>query len=119
MTEIVNMDKIAELVRAKGVPCYVEMTGGGVATIYAGESFQGHGWSNTELDTMYPVLAGPGGFNSPEYGFSVGYLHDFYIGPDGDVDEFDTMTTDDDEQTIADAIVAMVPKYSITNNRGE
>lgn len=69
----INMDEIARIVREEhNVRAYVEHTGGGVATIYAGE---------TDADGHYQACAGPGeiGWDSTP---SFGDLNDFYVGPD-------------------------------------
>lgn len=71
MTHELNMDRISKLVEDSGVPCFVEMTGGGVATIYAGEP----------KDDVWPACAGPGTFGY-DSGPSLGDDREFSIGPD-------------------------------------
>jgi hypothetical protein len=51
-----SMSRIAAMVREQGVPCFVDQTGGGTATIYAGCPIP------TEDGPVYPVSAGPGSF---------------------------------------------------------
>ena len=67
------LDAIA---KATNLPAYVEMTGGGVATIYVGER---------DEDDRFLLAIGPGTFNwSDDGGASVFYLGDLYVGPDDD-----------------------------------
>ena len=51
-----SMSRIAAMVRERGIPCFVDQTGGGTATIYAGCP------TPTEDGPVYPVSAGPGSF---------------------------------------------------------
>jgi hypothetical protein len=44
----VNLDTIVELIHRRGIWAYVEQTGGGCATIYAGAQY-----TNREKDTIY------------------------------------------------------------------
>lgn len=76
---VFNMEALADELTALGLPSFVAMTGGGVATIYGGEC-QG--------DT-YELCAGSGTFKHRDYGYSVAYFADFYYGPDGE-EEVDT-----------------------------
>lgn len=78
ISNLVNMDEIARILRdVHGIPAVVAMTGGGVATIYAGATH-----TDEDGDERWSVIAGPGRFADPDVGFSVGYLADFYVGPD-------------------------------------
>lgn len=97
-----NFDRIVSLVTAQGVYAHVAMTGGGVATIFAGATHV-----DTAGDERYAVVAGPGtyGITKP----STGDLAEFYVGPDdeGQSDAFEPLragaTTDED---VARMIVA-------------
>jgi hypothetical protein len=73
-----NMETIVALVKAQGIAAYVEQTGGGVATIYAGDT-------RTEAGTeYYAVAAGPGRFSGPRWSEARGDDEDFCVGPDND-----------------------------------
>jgi hypothetical protein len=54
-----DMRRIVDLVRAQGIPCIVEQTGGGCATIYAGPADERLWADDSEY---YPIAAGPGTF---------------------------------------------------------
>lgn len=73
-----DMDKIVSLVNAQGVAAYVQQTGGGVATIYAGETRTVCGAD------YYAVAAGPGLFSGPGWSNPRADNEDFSIGPDND-----------------------------------
>jgi hypothetical protein len=76
-----SMDELASAIRsALRVPVVVEMTGGGVATMYVGEPM---GDPESDAGARYPVVLGPGTFG---YGVhpSWGNWGDFCIGPDDD-----------------------------------
>jgi hypothetical protein len=98
-----NLDTIVELIHRQGIWAYVEQTGGGCATIYAGAQD-----TNREGDTIYAAIAGPGtcGWG---HGPSIGNTGDFFIGAD---DQGETPTIDCaavgalSEQAVADLIVA-------------
>lgn len=75
----IDMEAVADELRRRGVHSYVEQTGGGVATIYAGPQHEEPGWG-----TRWACLAGPGWFDGPLWTLPVGDLGDFYVGPDDD-----------------------------------
>jgi hypothetical protein len=92
----INLDKIVEILKAQGIPAYVEQTGGGCATIFAGVKFfdPGDGYDR------YPAVAGPGWFEGPDYTearacheeFSIGWddsgeSNSTYIAKEGDTEE--------------------------------
>ena len=68
MMRKVDLNEIAEVVRAAGVPAHVDHSGGGCATVYAGGPGQ-------------RIMAGPGWF---EDGRAVADLSDLSIGPEDD-----------------------------------
>lgn len=86
MSTDLNLDTIAHLLRTEhGVAnAYVEMTGGGVATIFAGPTRE-----EADYGTRYAAVAGPGTFRYD--GPSTGDLIEFAIGADdyGDTDPID------------------------------
>jgi len=100
-----DMDRIADLVSKAGVFAYVEQTGGGCATIYAGTLFK-----DEHDEERYPVAAGPGVFTGPNWTKPRGLVGDFYIGPDDDGETTTVIrcTEHDTEETIAALIVSMV-----------
>lgn len=76
-TEI-NFDRVVEILRTThSVTAYVEQTGGGTATIYAGPTREEEDWG-----TRYAAVAGPGWFAGPGWTEGRGIAEDFYIGPD-------------------------------------
>jgi hypothetical protein len=84
-----------------GIPAYVEHTGGGVATIYAGKP---------DDAGRYAACAGPGTFAHRFYGGAhVGDSADFYVGPDDDGESlFSAIPLDASDDDIADAIARQV-----------
>lgn len=104
------MNRIVELLQAKGVAnAYVEQTGGGCATIYAGPThLDGNG------DERWAVCAGPGWFTNG--GGAFGDRADFYIGPDDDgeapLDELDRPTEDTTDEQVAEMILRQIAKSS-------
>lgn len=76
------LDAVVEAVTRQGIPAYVEMTGGGVATIYAGER------EEVIVDGLrymeHPIAAGPGWFEGPNYTLGTATTDDFYIGRNND-----------------------------------
>jgi hypothetical protein len=97
-----DMEKIVSLVTAQGVAAFVQQTGGGVATIYAGAT-------RAEADAEYfAVVAGPGWFSGPRSSQARGDDEDFRVGPDNDrsaPNDDDTSCRRMDEAAIAAEIV--------------
>lgn len=77
---LLDMDRIAALINEAGLPATVEMTGGGVATIYVGHATR---WSDDEDFDRYPALAGPGTFGWGVM-ISTASIDEFFVGPDDD-----------------------------------
>lgn len=104
-----SMDAVAELVRQAGVACYVEHTGGGCATIFAGQPVENEAevWTN-----RYPVCAGPGVIGRP----ATGWLSDFYVGADDD-DETDACGLADSGVTTVEQVAALIVATAVTNQR--
>lgn len=86
-TNLFDMTRVAELLRTlHGLPsAYVEHTGGGIATIYAGNVH-----TDGEGETRYAALGGPGVYRDRQVDadravtYAEGDLRDFYIGADDD-----------------------------------
>lgn len=76
----ISLDKIvAHLKDTFDIAAYVEQTGGGTATIYAGPTQDEPGWGD-----RYAAVAGPGWFNGPGRTEGTGDSRYFFIGPDDD-----------------------------------
>jgi hypothetical protein len=100
-----NADAIAHFVSQEGVAAYVEQTGGGVATIYAGPTRQ-----EPDYGKRFHTVVGPG-----EYGWgnapSVMSLWELFIGPDdfGQVEGMDAWEMGcRNERDVADLILVHV-----------
>lgn len=117
-----SMDKVAEIVRTKyGIHCEVSMTGGNIATIFAGETHL-----DEEGDERWSAIAGPGSFAWSADEESTGHTDEFFVGSDnnGESAPFDASTIGDEKwrrptteeeialyiyaQTFADNIVAQI-----------
>ncbi len=99
---VVDLDRVAELVRATGVECVIDTPGGGVAVLLAGAPTEEPAWA-----FPWAVQAGPGRFDWDEP--SLASTRDLRVGPDtADPDaavlvrELDAVT----EEQIADLVVA-------------
>ncbi|NMH96565.1 hypothetical protein [Pseudonocardia acidicola] len=84
--EEIDMDRVAQLVRAAGVTCVLDTSGGGCATIWAGPTREEPGYG-----TRSAAIAGPGMFGWGQRP-STASISDFYIGPD-DNGEADAVST--------------------------
>lgn len=94
----VYLERITAAVQAAGFTCYIDMTGGGIFTIRAGEP-----WEEPDGGTRYPVLAGPGYHRKEGY---IGWTGDFYVGPDDDGTSDAVVITDDwTEQMVIEEII--------------
>lgn len=82
MTDI-DMQAIVNQLKERGIDAYVEQTGGGVATIFAGESFEVIEGSG-EPYRRWPAVAGPGWFDGPGWTLPKADGDDFYVGRDDD-----------------------------------
>ena len=79
-SRVIDMSEIAALVQRAGVKCIVEQTGGGVATIFAGEEIE---------PGRYQAAMGPGwfeGHNGNRHINPRAWDTDCYVGPDNDDD---------------------------------
>jgi hypothetical protein len=101
-----SMDDLAAKLQDRGIPAKIEMTGGGVATLYAGELVHAD-----EDNPRYVAIVGPGNYG---YGVepSTGFWDELSIAADDDY------TTDgiywDGERTldaVADFIADHMDKY--------
>lgn len=78
-TGYVSLDRVADLLLKASFAARVDMTGGGVATLYAGDL------DTTDADGFYPgaVACGPGTFDHVEFGESVIHVSEIWVGRDG------------------------------------
>lgn len=74
-----DLDLIVRLLELDfGIKAYVDQTGGGCATLYAGEP-----WEDEEYGRRYPCVAGPGWFeNGRVTERARASRTDFYVGKD-------------------------------------
>lgn len=114
-----DMDKICELLKKRGIPAIVEQTGGGTATIYAGELRKkmvkatpaplGHRSAGSTFEERWQASAGPGWFKGPGWTNGRADTDEFYVGTDDDGEgEYVAATDQWTEATAADAIAAVV-----------
>ncbi len=110
--DYIDMDAIVERVQDAGHFAYVEQTGGGCATIYAGlhrvRSFEGETLYDGEK--RYDAAAGPGWFEGPGWTKGRGSLHDFSVSRD-DFGEYDSITCYDEDGAV-EAILAVIKEQA-------
>ncbi len=98
-----DMERIVDILHNRGVHAYVEQTGGGCATIYAGPRRE------VEGESRYAASAGPGWFAGPGWMNGRAHTDEFYVGRDDDGESEYTSAQDDwDEAKAAEAIVAVI-----------
>lgn len=105
---LIDLDAVCAELHKMGHKAYVEMTGGGVATIYAGEKFIGPDGYDS-----YPTLGGPGWFTEPGYKRAFAQAGDFYIGPGDEDSQYVTIEVTDDHTPLG---VARVMAVAITSH---
>jgi hypothetical protein len=88
-----NMETVVARVNAAGVHAFVEHTGGGMATIFAGRSYL------IEDEARFQCLAGPGWFEGPDFTEARGDTTDFFVGVD-DVDSNDYKVPADEDDAV-------------------
>lgn len=76
MTEF-SLDRIAGALNARGIAAEVDQTGGGTATLFAGERF-----FDRDGEPRWQVIAGPGYFD--QHGMALADTADFSLGLDND-----------------------------------
>ena len=110
-----KFDVVVDLLKEKNINAYVEQTGGGTATIFAG-MLRVRGIPSPD-DNVRPIsgykrwdaCAGPGWFRGPGWTNGVGDTSDFVVGRDDDGDgEYVSATDDWTEQRVADEIEKVV-----------
>lgn len=78
-----RMQAVCDYLGLLGIQSYVEMTGGGCATIYAGQDYLGE-----DDCRRWTTLGGPGTFRGD--GTSGASFEEFYIGAENGIGAFDT-----------------------------
>lgn len=115
---LIDMDEVVNLIHEAGIPAYVEQTGGGCATIYAGTRYVSREpftrWTPNGVPAeividetvRWSAGAGPGWFEGPGWTNGRGVTEDFCVGIDDDGEATCYFTNDsDDERTIANRLV--------------
>lgn len=90
--DVIDLDQLVDVLQRLGLHAMTEMTGGGVATVYAGKVV---GADPDLCDApLYEACAGPGWFEGPYYSQPRATLNEFYVdrGPQ-DVSGPDIMWT--------------------------
>ena len=77
--DILDLDRIAELLRERGVAAQVEQTGGGTATLYADPA-----GGPAHPYARHAVAVGPGFFAGPGFTCARAFREGLAIGPDDD-----------------------------------
>jgi hypothetical protein len=103
---VVDLDRIAAMLTERGVPAFVEMTGGGVATVYGGPELRDAGGG-----TRYTFLIGPGWFDGPGWTLARADTVDLGWGPDDDGDDPDAYTDASPQMTEEDIVAAVASQY--------
>lgn len=88
----ISLDRIVTLIEHAGITAYVEQTGGGIATIFAGQQrvqFDDEG--NSLEDDRWDAAGGPGWFQGEGWTDARATLLDFVVGVD-DMGEIGTVT---------------------------
>jgi hypothetical protein len=114
---IVDLDCIVDLLNERGIRAFVEMTGGGIATVYGGpESADADGVSR------YTCMIGPGWFDGPGFTLARADTADLAFGPDDSGDDPDAYTEvgpDATEEDISAAVAAMYFPSAVIPRDGE
>lgn len=103
---VVDLDRIAAMLTGRGVPAFVEMTGGGVATVYGGPQLQ-----HADGGSRYTFLIGPGWFEGPGWTLARADTADLGWGPDDDGDDPDAYTDASPRMTEEDIVAAVAARY--------
>lgn len=105
-TTDIDLDAVVAILNHRGHFAYVEQTGGGCATIYAGPQFH-----DDEGYKRYAAVAGPGWFNGPGWTLAAADCRDFYIGADDDGESPYVSPSSPDITDVADLIEARIDAY--------
>lgn len=91
----VDLSALSDALQARGIAARVDMTGGGVATLFAGPTHL-----DAEGDERSAVMVGPGSFHT-----MTASTCDLYVGPDDDSGEAITISTG---ASLADIVAVVV-----------
>lgn len=103
--EVIDLDQVVAALKRHRVKAIVEMTGGGVATLFAGPTHEEPGYG-----TRFAAACGPGYFAGPNYTLPRVVVGDIFVGPDDDGGAPVTEPTTIDE--LVEAIVTQVNEGS-------
>ncbi|HVQ91578.1 MAG TPA: hypothetical protein VMU51_11125 [Mycobacteriales bacterium] len=103
---VVDLDRIAAMLNGRGVRAVVEMTGGGIATVFGGLDVR-----DADGDTRYTFLVGPGWFDGPGWTLARADTADLGWGPDDSGDDPGAYTAAGPQMTEADIVAAIVARY--------
>jgi len=101
----IDLDKVCRILKSRyNVASYVEQTGGGCATIYAGARIP-----DGDGEERFQACAGPGWFEGPGWSNGRANTADLSVGPDDD-GQADPVVADPDwdEQRVALEIVKVI-----------
>lgn len=104
---ILDLNGVVAALAEMKIAAYVEQTGGGCATIQAGDPY-----TDEHGDIRYPALAGPGWFDGPDWTLPRADITDFYVGADDD-GEGDTVTVTTTDVRHAAAIIAQQVRTTV------
>lgn len=118
-----SMDAVVDALQKGGIPAYVEQTGGGCATIYAGgQHVHEERYPNGDVDrwNRWNVAAGPGWFEGPDWTQGTAALGEFSVSPNDEgesdcVSLPDSVTTHD--EAVAWAVAAIAEQVALTSHR--
>lgn len=124
--DVFSYDEVCALLTDLGVQAYVEQTGGGCATIYAGPlvPFEHSVWragvltDEVSIEQRYKVAAGLGAYGWDK-GDSVGSLAEFFVGPNDDGDSGEGNEVADLAPTNTRQIAALIALYVIDMADGD
>jgi hypothetical protein len=106
MTDELDLDWFVNLLHAGDIPAFIEQTGGGCATVYAGVPYR-----DADSRVRYPCVAGPGWFEGRRWTQGRASVDEFTVGPDDDGDTTPYYATEaDDEVTLAAVIAQMAAR---------
>lgn len=104
---VVDLDRVAAIMREQGVAAAVSHSGGNTATIFFGPADR--------------FAAGLGWFESDDYSDARASLDELTYGPTdgdiGDLSEFSGRITDGNEETIAALLVDVTLRFSARNDQ--
>jgi hypothetical protein len=103
---VVDLDRIAAMLTGRGIPAFVEMTGGGIATVYGGAQFR-----DADGQARYTFLIGPGWFDGPGFTLARADTADLVWGPDDAGDDPDAYTDAAPGMTEEDIVRAVATRY--------